>query len=85
MSVFFSDCAPNRNPAHISFAVVDRRLSAKQRKEVSDIGMFYDVNSYYIEFGPDETRSTALTVCVIDAYDNSLCYVARNGNVTPAI
>jgi hypothetical protein len=85
MNAIMSDCAPNRNPAHISFAVVDRRLSAAQRKEVSDIGMFYDVNSYYCEFGDDETRTQAQTVCVIDAYDHSLCYVDRNGNVKPCI
>jgi ribosomal 30S subunit maturation factor RimM len=45
----FSDCAPNRNPAEISFAAVDRRLRVRQREEILNLAKYYDADSYYID------------------------------------
>lgn len=71
----FSDCAPNRNPAEISFAAVDRRLYVKQREEILNLAKFYDADSYYVE---DSGK-----VCVISVDGYSIAYVDRLGRIYP--
>lgn len=78
----FSDCAPNRNPAEISFAAVDRRLSPKQRDQVLALAKYYDADSYYCEFGSDETKQRAVSVYVYcESLDMGIAYVDRVGRV----
>jgi hypothetical protein len=70
----YSDCAPDRNPAEISYAAVDRRLTHAQRKEILDVASYYNVRSYYVEIS---------SVCLIGEDGYSICYVEKNGNVIP--
>lgn len=79
----YSDSAPNRNPAEISYTAVDRRLTVIQRDEILDIAKHYNATSYYCEFGNDTTKQRAASVCVIGEYDDTLCYVDRAGKVYP--
>ena len=72
----FSDHAPNRNPAEISFAAVDRRLYTKQREEILALAKYYDADSYYVE---NEGRQ----VCVMGYGGYTIAYVDRLGRITP--
>jgi hypothetical protein len=60
-----------RNPCTIDYAVVDKRMSAKQREEVLRVGNYYNCSSYYYE------NSAAY---LYDEFRDPLCFVDWNGS-----